>query len=249
MNKRFENKSIIVTGAGSGIGEDAAKRFNEEGGLVTLVGRDKQKLERVQAACPHPEKIFVAAVDLSNLENIPPLIEQVKERFGALDILVNNHGIAKAQTYDQVRPEDWNNVMNTNLTTFFFLIQAFTDSLKKDGKNGVVVNVSSVAGRLRSMSLGAHYSTSKAAIIGLTRHLAGELGPLGIRVNCTCPSQTYTPMLEDAINDEQEKILIQRNPLGRIAQVGEQAAVILFLASEESSYMNGSIVDVNGGVL
>ena len=112
-----------------------------------------------------------------------------------------------------------------------------------------IVNVSSIAGRNKSIVSGVHYTSSKAGIIGLTRQLAHELGPKGINVNCTCPSQTLTPMLEQSMNNDQLLKLTKTIPLGRLATIQDQVGPIVFLCSELSSYMNGAILDINGGQL
>ena len=111
-----------------------------------------------------------------------------------------------------------------------------------------IVNISSIAGRTRSISLGCHYTTSKSAIIGMTRHLAAELGPKGVRVNCSAPSQTLTPMLKKALSKKDQILLSKKVPLKRLGLAREQAEVIYFLCSNKSSYINGAIVDVNGGL-
>ena len=118
-------------------------------------------------------------------------------------------------------------------------------------KYGKIINLSSIAGRDKSILLGVAYTTSKAAVIGFTRHIAAELGKYGINVNCVCPSQTYTPMLNNIFKNNKglEEIVKKRNPLGYIAKPEQISEVILFLASDESNYMNGSIIDINGGVL
>jgi NAD(P)-dependent dehydrogenase (short-subunit alcohol dehydrogenase family) len=243
---RFADRVCVVTGAGQGIGRVAARRFAEEGAHVAYLSRTThpEVLEEIESF--DGRAVFVKA-DASDPADVRRAFEEIGARFGAADVLVNNAGIAEAASIEQLTAESWDRVMAANVRSCFLCLQAAAPGMKARGA-GAVVNVSSIAGRDRSLVLGCAYTTSKAAIIGLTRHAAAELGPAGIRVNCVCPSQTRTPMLDRILTPAMEAMVVGRNPLGRIAEPAEIASVILFLASGEASFMNGAIVDVNGGV-
>ena len=177
------------------------------------------------------------------------IFEIIKSK-NKIDILVNNASIAVEGTLDKLDENDWDKVMDTNVKSYFLCTKEVINGMIKR-KYGKIINVSSIAGRDKSILLGAAYSTSKAAVIGFTRHVASEVGKFGINVNCICPSQTYTPMLKEIFKKNQglEDIVKNRNPLGYIADPKQISSVILFLASDESNYINGSIIDINGGVL
>ena len=137
-------------------------------------------------------------------------------------------------------------MLDVNLTSFFYIIKKTLPLMSQGSK---IVNVSSIAGRSKSLVSGVHYTASKSGIIGLTRQLANELGPRGINVNCVCPSQTRTPMLEQSMSKEQLESLCKNIPLRRIAEIEEVVNPILFLCSDEASYIHGACIDVNGGQL
>ncbi len=243
---RFADRVCVVTGAGKGIGRVTARRFAQEGARVAYLSRTPRPELLDEIGSFDGRAMFVTA-DASDPGEVRRAFEEIGRRFGAPDVLVNNAGTAEGASIEELSPESWDRVMAVNVRSYFLCLQAVVPGMKARG-SGSVVNVSSIAGRDRSLVLGCAYTTSKAAVIGLTRHAAAELGPLGIRVNCVCPSQTRTPMLDRVLTPAMEAIVIDRNPLGRIADPVEIANVILFLASDEASYMNAAIVDVNGGV-
>lgn len=242
----FADRVCVVTGAGKGIGLATARRFAEEGARVAYLSRTMKPELAGEIGVLRDRAIFVQA-DASDPADVTRAFEGIGRRFGVPDVLVNNAGITEVASIVDLTPESWDRVMAGNVRSAFLCLQAVTPGMKARG-SGSIINVSSIAGRDRSLVLGCAYTASKAAVIGLTRHAAGELGPFGIRVNCVCPSQTRTPMLDQILTPAIEAVVISRNPLGRIAEPAEIANVILFLASDEASYMNGAIVDVNGGV-
>ena len=168
------------------------------------------------------------------------------EPLSNIDFLINVAGINFCKKIEDIEFDEWDAVLNTNLRSFYYLIKKSIPLMKAGSK---IVNVSSIAGRNKSIVSGVHYTSSKAGIIGLTRQLAYELGPRGINVNCTCPSQTLTPMLKQSMNEQELNDLTTTIPLGRLATVSDQVGPIVFLCSELSNYMTGSILDINGGQL
>ena len=242
-------KTVLVTGATSGIGEACVLKFSKEGYRIIGLGRDSKRLEkvRVDALSNGAKACRMYAVDLLNLDEIDTLFKDIAD-IEHIDALINSAGTACRNRIEDITISEWDEVMRINLTAPFAMIQAALPWLLKSDYPSIV-NISSIAGRTRSISLGCHYSTSKAAIIGMTRHLAAELGPRGIRLNCTAPSQTHSPMLDAALSKEGQASLAKAVPLGRLSTPGDQAEVVYFLCTPAASYINGAIIDVNGGLM
>ena len=160
--------------------------------------------------------------------------------------MINNAAINFCKPIEDISLNEWDSVIKTNLTSYFYIIQKCLPLMKRGGK---IVNVSSIAGRNKSLVSGVHYTSSKAGLIGLTRQLSQELGPKGININCVCPSQTLTPMLKNSMTAKQINKLKDQIPLRRIAEVKEIVKPILFLCSEDASYIHGACLDINGGQL
>lgn len=223
MKIDFSNKKVVVVGSSKGIGKGVFDSFKSLGAEVIGISRSN-------------------GVDISNKIEIDLFFENIK----SIDFLINVAGINYCKKIQDIEFSEWNDVINTNLSSFFYIIKKSIPLMKSGGR---IVNVSSIAGRNKSIVSGVHYTSSKAGIIGLTRQLAHELGPKGINVNCTCPSQTLTPMLAESMSDNQISKLSSTIPLKRIASVDEQVGPIIFLCSQLSNYLNGCIIDVNGGQL
>ena len=243
-------RTVMITGSSSGIGKASALQFAELGDKVLLCGSSDKVIkvkEELQNQFPNAS-LEAFQFDLRKASEIASTFEKIKEKYQTLDILVNNAGIARGGSIETLSLEEWEELMNLNVTSFFLCCK-YAIPLMKPQKHGKIINVSSIAGRSKSALAGVHYSTSKAAIIGFTRQLAQELSATGIRVNAVCPSQTRTPMLEAFLNEEVENRLKQMIPLGYVAEPSDVANVITFLASKASDYMTGSILDVNGGQL
>lgn len=244
----FESKTCVVTGAGRGSGRVVARMFVKAGARVAYLSRTPHKdlLEELEA---YGDKALFVEADVSLPESVKQAFKQVHESLGTIEILINNAGIAGGGgSVEEITSEAWDDMMAHNLRSQFLCIQAALPSMKKQ-RYGKIVNVSSIAGRDKSMALGCSYCASKAAIIGLTRHVAAEVAKDGINVNCICPSSHRTPLLESVLTPENETMLLNKIPLGYIAEPEQIAQVILFLASDEANYMTGAIVDVNGGLL
>lgn len=242
-------KIAIITGATSGIGYACVEKFLSQNYLVVGIGRNKKKIDELKQKSKNILKgkfvgmrcDFLKKRDLSNL-----LLNL--NNFKKIDTLINCAGVAFKNKIDKITINEWEKTMYLNITIPFLIIKKLKNKLKLSS-NASIINVSSIAGRSRSISLGCHYTTSKSALIGLTRHLGSELGNHGIRVNCITPSQTKTPMLTKSLSIKGQKDLIKKIPLRRLSEAKEQSDVIYFLASEEASYINGAILDVNGGQL
>jgi meso-butanediol dehydrogenase/(S,S)-butanediol dehydrogenase/diacetyl reductase len=242
---RFTEKVVIVTGASSGIGAATAKRFAAEGALVVLAARSKEKLEKIASQMPEG-KTLVRPTDVSQLSDVQGLVHDTLQRFGRLDVLVNDAGVATEGKITEASIEDWKTVMATDLDGVFYGCRTAIPELIKT--KGCIVNVSSVSGLGGDWSL-AIYNAAKGAVTNFTRALAMDHGRDGIRINAVCPSLTRTGMTEDMYQDE--KLMAKFNeriPLGRGAEPEEVADVIVFLASRDARFVNGVNLPVDGGL-
>lgn len=245
MANRFEAKVVIVTGAASGIGEATARRFSAEGAKVVLVDRHKEKLDKVSKSLPADRTISHAA-DVSDSRAIDAMIAAAVERFGRLDVLVNNAGVHEGGNPETITNDSWRKVMATDVDGVFYGCRAALPHLEKT--KGSIVNTASVSGTGGDWGM-SPYNAAKGAVVNLTRALALDVGKKGVRVNAVCPSLTRTGMTEDMMDDQDLLAkFAERIPLGRVCEPQEVAAVIAFLASEDASFMTGTNVAVDGGV-
>ena len=230
----FYKKKILIVGGSGGFGSSLIKnliKFNAEIYYISKKKLNEKKANHIYA-------------DLSNISSLKPVLKKIKNL--KIDILINCAAINFAKKHYDISIKEWDKVLNVNLTSAFLLCNSVLHNMKKN-KYGKIVNVSSIAGRHRSIVSGIHYVTSKAALIGFTKQLSYEVGKYGINVNAVCPSQTKTKMYLNTITKKKEREIIKGIPLNRIANVEDQIYPILFLCSDEASYMTGAIIDVNGG--
>ena len=240
---------MIVTGAARGMGKATAVAFAREGARVVV--NDLQPAAAEAAALEMRtaggEATGIAA-DVSLPDEAKRLAAQTVERYGTVHILVNNAGILSRTPFDEIPEDEWDRVMAVNVKGVFLCAQAVFPIMKAN-RYGKIVNVASSAGRSVSTFGGAAYTTSKAAVLGLTRHIAREGAPHGINCNSTSPGSMDTDMVRqnaspETIQDEATKI-----PLGRLGTAEDEAALVLFLASDDAAYITGATVDINGGGL
>lgn len=245
-------KAIIVTGAGSGIGAAVAKRIAEEDGNVLLLGRRVHKLQETAAAMEDPGLAVVQECDVTAQADIDRAVATAEETWGRLDGLVNNAGMFVMAHALEMTREQWNDVIDVDLTSAFFFTQAVGRAMV-GASGGAVVNIASVNGH-QGEPLNAPYNAAKAGLVGLTRSLAMDLGGVGIRVNSVSPGYVDgTPMADDTGDaDKPMSELLQdwpRVPLRRMVTTDEVAAACVFLLSDAASGLTGSDIVVDGGLL
>lgn len=247
---KFKNQVAIVTGGRRGIGLCIGKILAVNGARVVLVGRNPAIKDVAKGLLDQGLRATGCVADVSDYKSVQSLIETTQREFGRIDILVNNAAITGIGRIEEVSLDDWNSVIKNNLTSAF-LCSKFVFPVMKKQMSGKIVNISSIAGRSYSLISGIHYTSSKAALIGFTRQLAAEGARFGIRVNCIAPSPTDTEMLSSGLAQVgiTASDVAKRSPLGMLAQPEQIASVCSFLCSDESSYMTGAILDVNGGAL
>ncbi|MBD2784837.1 SDR family oxidoreductase [Xenorhabdus sp. DI] len=241
--KRFEDKVVIITGAGSGIGEATAKRFSQEGAIVVLAGRDTDKLNHVCSELSS-DKTLVIQTDVANRESVNNMVDETVRHFGRIDILVNNAGLYVVGDLLSVSPEKGDEVLATNLNGVLNCSYSALPHLLKS--QGCIVNNASVSG-LGGDWGGAHYCAAKGAVVNVTRAMALDYGAQGVRVNAVCPSLVMTPMVA-RFDDETLHYFDSRISLKRAGQPSEVAAAIAFLASDDASFINGVNLPIDGGV-
>ncbi|URI07570.1 SDR family oxidoreductase [Aquincola tertiaricarbonis] len=241
----FGNKTVIVTGAASGIGRGVAERFSSEGANVVLCDLDEDKLERVAATLP-PDRTLARRCDVADDAQVQALVQAAVQHFGGLDVIVNNAGIAPEGTVEQLSIDDWHRTLNTDLTGVFHGCRAAMPHLIKS--QGCIVNTASVSGLGGDWNTAA-YNAAKGGVVNLTRAIALDYGSRGVRCNAVCPSLTRTGMTEDMLKDgELVQQFMQRLPLGRVAEPADIAGVVAFLASKDARFVNGVNLPVDGGV-
>jgi NAD(P)-dependent dehydrogenase (short-subunit alcohol dehydrogenase family) len=242
----FTGRVAIVTGASRGLGRAAAARLHERGASVAVNARDAARANEVARAIG--ERALAVPGDITAAGVPGEIVRRTLDRFGRVDILVNNAAHARSTRFDQLGIDEWRLALETNMTAPFLMIQAALPAMKAQGY-GRVINISSSAGRMVSTLGGAHYTASKTGLLGLTRAAAKELGRFGVTVNAICPGMIDTELTRENASDELLAKLAASYPVPRLGTPLEVADLICHLASEAAAYITGASLDINGGDL
>jgi 3-oxoacyl-[acyl-carrier protein] reductase len=236
-------KAALVTGASGGIGGAIARALHKQGAAVTLSGTRAEALEALKAELG--ERAHVVAARMDDAADIERLAKESEAAMGSLDILVNNAGITRDNISMRLKDDDWEKVLQVNLTGTFRLIRAAMRGMMRR-RFGRIVNITSVVGVTGNPGQ-ANYAASKAGLIGMSKSLAQELASRNITVNCLAPGFIATPMT-DVLTDEQKKSILVRVPADRLGVPQEIAAGVVYLASDEAAYVTGQTLHINGGM-
>jgi NAD(P)-dependent dehydrogenase (short-subunit alcohol dehydrogenase family) len=238
-------RAVLITGAAHGLGRVLAEAFAAQGARLALVDRDGPTLEAVAAALPGGA--WTAQADLAEVERCEDLVEQVAGALGGLEVLVNNAAVISRMPLDAVTVAEFERVLRVNLLAPFFLARGAMARMRRAGRGGRIVNVASMAARTGGVSDVSMYAASKGGLVAATRSLAKVGAPDGILVNAILPSNIESPMLRDVFPPEVIARTLSAVPLGRTADPSEVAELVLWLASDASSYVTGASWDINGG--
>jgi len=246
---KLKNKIAIVTGSGRGIGKSTALELAKEGAKVVVSDID---IKECQNVCDEIKKIGSDAIavkcDISKKSDVDAMIKKIMQKFQKIDILINNAGVVLMKPFVEMTEKDWDFVLDINLKGVFLCTNAVAKQMIKQ-KSGKIISVASIAGEVGFMNTSA-YCASKAGIINLTRELAMELSPHNINVNAIAPGVIATKMTEDMLKDKKTKeVLLASTPLGRVGQPEEIGKAVVFLASDDSNFITGHTLVVDGGWL
>jgi NAD(P)-dependent dehydrogenase (short-subunit alcohol dehydrogenase family) len=247
MMRGLRDKGVLVSGGTSGIGLATARRFLEEGSRVFVCGVDDVECK---AACAELSSLGPAGglrADVSREEDVSSLVESAESNLGRIDVLINNAGIADKARFLDLDVATWDRTIAINLRGMFLVARAVAERMQADGNGGVILNMAST-NALGGEEEFAHYNASKGGVLQLTRTMAVELGPLGIRVNCLCPGFVDTPLNRAlATEDEFLDYARVRIPLRRVGRPEDVAAAYAFLASDDAAFIHGAALVVDGG--
>lgn len=240
--RNLSGKRVLVTGGARGIGAATTKRFLEEGCRVVVLDRYAPALDEIKKELPKLEDTILA--DISILEDVSRVFKHIDQIWNGLDVLINNAGISIRHRFMDITPEEWQEIMNTNLTGLFYMAKEAAKRMLVAQK-GVIINMGSTSG-FTGYHYYADYNASKAGVIELSRSMALELAPY-VRVIALCPGYVLTPMQEAEYTPEMMHEVDSKIPLGRQAKPEEMAAVFAFLASDDASYITGCAITADGG--
>jgi 3-oxoacyl-[acyl-carrier protein] reductase len=242
-------KKAIVTGAGRGMGEAFARTLAANGAEVAICDVNEVTVTDVAKSIQKSGGAATAyKVDVSDSTQVARFIGDVLKKMKRIDILVNNAGVLKPTRFTEISESEWQNIMRINVDGVFYCCKYVVPSMIEN-RYGKIINMSSSAGRSASTYGGMHYTASKAAVLGITRHLARELAPYNINVNAVCPGSIDTPMVRESTPEPKIIESIGKIPWGRLGTAQEVANLVLFLASDASPFITGASIDINGAQL
>ena len=243
----LEGKGVLISGGSSGIGRAAARRFLEEGARVYVTALESDEVDAVADELRSIGWIQGSRCDVRRAEDVASVVEAADDALGGIDVLANNAGVAWKEPFLEITAESWDRMLEVNLRGMFLVAQAGARRMIRRGHSGCIVNMAST-NALGGEEDFAHYNASKAGVLLLTKTMAVELGPLGVRVNCICPGFIDTP-LNRHLADEEEMTSYEREriPLGRRGNAEEVGAAFAFLASDDASFVHGAALVVDGG--
>lgn len=239
----LEGKTALITGASGGIGSAIAASLHHQGANVVLHGTKADRLKALAEKLG--ERAFIATADLSDRQAVAELVPQAAEQAGAIDILVNNAGITKDNLFMRLKDEEWDSVLEVNMTASMILCRAAIRNMMK-ARWGRIISISSIVGVTGNPGQ-TNYAASKAGMIGFSKSLAYEVASRGITVNVVAPGFIQTQMT-DVLTDEQKDKLLVNVPCARLGSADEVASAVSYLASDEAGYITGSTMHVNGGM-
>ncbi|MCH2286492.1 MAG: 3-oxoacyl-[acyl-carrier-protein] reductase [SAR324 cluster bacterium] len=241
----FEGQAALITGAGRGIGKTIALKLAVSGADTILVDMSPEMDDVRKEIEGMNRKCLTFQVDVTDLEAIYAMVNNIIEELGEIHILVNNAGITQDNLFMRMKPEQWSKVIDVNLNGVFNVTKAVIRSMVKQ-RYGKIINISSVVGFSGNPGQ-VNYSSTKSALVGFTKSLAREVGTRGVTVNAVAPGFIDTAMTQ-ALNESQQEAILQQIPLGRMGDAGDIANAVAFLASKEASYITGTVLHVNGGM-
>jgi len=247
----LKGKTAIITGATAGIGRGIAKTFAKNGASIALIGTNKERAQKVLEECEslksdENQKFNVYLVDVSNTEEVKSTLDQVLTDFGTVDILINNAGIVRDTLLMKMSEEDFDGVLAVNLKSVYNTCKALVRAFMKQ-KKGKIVNITSVVG-LTGNAGQCNYAASKAGVIGFTKSLAKEVASRNINVNCVAPGYTATEMT-DKLSDDVKNSILKSVPMKKMGSTDDIANACLFLSSDQSDYITGQTLTVDGGMV
>lgn len=243
---RLENKVVIITGAGSGIGKETALLFAREGAKVVVADMNEMAGEETVAQIKKNGEGFFFKLNVSDREQAKQMVKITLEKYGKLDVLINNAGIVQDAFLSKMTEEQWDKVIDVNLKGVFNCSQAVVEVMMNQG-SGVIINTSSIVGLNGNVGQ-VNYAATKAGLIGMTKTLAKELGKRGIRVNAVAPGFIATPMTSN-VPEKILEMMKEKTPLRRLGEPKDIANAYLYLASDEANFVNGAVLSVDGGLI
>ncbi|KAB2691115.1 3-oxoacyl-[acyl-carrier-protein] reductase [Brucella pseudogrignonensis] len=236
-------RKALVTGATGGLGEAIARALHAQGAVVGLHGTREEKLKELAAELG--DRTFIFPANLSDREAVKALGQKAEEEMGGIDILVNNAGITRDGLFVRMSDEDWDAVLNVNLTSVFNLTRELTHPMMRR-RNGRIINITSIVGVTGNPGQ-ANYCASKAGLIGFSKSLAQEIASRNVTVNCIAPGFIESAMT-DKLNEKQKEAIMGSIPMKRMGAGGDIAAAVVYLASDEAAYVTGQTLHINGGM-